>query len=240
MKMENNNLSSKVKKWTSYYRFFPHRFVKDYLNISLKPFQQIIIFFMMHFNYLMYVASRGQGKTFLTAVFSVIRCILYPETKVVVASGIKTQAIEVIEKINDMMGNSPNLRREIRDISTGINDAGVDFHNGSWIKVVASTDGARGKRANLLIIDEFRMVDLDIINTVLRKFNSSPRQPGFLRKAKYKDNEKYLERNKEIYLSSAWYKMCRFAKLSEEAKGCKPYANSTPKATCKRVVRGNA
>lgn len=49
----------KTKKWTSYYRFFPHRFTKDYLNIGLKPFQQIIMFFMMHFNYLMYVASRG-------------------------------------------------------------------------------------------------------------------------------------------------------------------------------------
>lgn len=229
----NNSLRDKVKIWASYYRFFPHKFAKDYLKLSLKPFQQIIVFFMMHFNYLMYVASRGQGKTWLTAVFSVIRCILYPGTKVVIASGIKSQALEVIQKIEEMQKESPNLKREISELSTGINSAGVDFHNGSWIKIVASTDGARGKRANLLIIDEFRLVDLDVINTVLRKFNASSRQPGFLKKQEYKGNEKYLERNKEIYLSSAWFKIhwswARFlAYLEKMSEGHKYFVCGLP------------
>ena len=47
------------------------------------------------------------------------------------------------------------------------------------------------------------MVDLDTINTVLRRFLTAPRQPNYLNNPKYSH---LLERNKEIYLSSAWYK----------------------------------
>ncbi len=63
-----------------------------------------------------------------------VRTILYPETKVVIASGNKSQAREVIEKIDEMRNESPNLQREISDIRTSTNDARVEFRNGSWIK----------------------------------------------------------------------------------------------------------
>lgn len=74
-----------------------------------------------------------QGKTFLTAIYCCVRCILYPDTKVILASGNKSQAREVIEKIDDMRKGSPNLRREINDLKTSVNDSRVEFHNGSWI-----------------------------------------------------------------------------------------------------------
>ena len=93
--------------------------------------------------------------------------ILFPGTKIVIASGTKGQAREVIEKIDDLRKESPNLKREIEDLKTSTNDARVEFHNGSWIKIVASNDGARSKRANLLIVDEFRMVDFEILCFVL-------------------------------------------------------------------------
>lgn len=195
-----------VDAWTSFYRANPHRFVRDYFGIELKLFQQILLYAMMHNYFFVYIASRGQGKTWLTAIFCLTRSILYPETKIIVAAGLKSQSREVIEKIDELRKNSPNLQREIEDLKTSVNDAKVDFHNGSWIKTVASNDGARGKRSNLLIVDEFRMVDLNVINSVLRKFQTAPRQPKFLNKPEYKDREDLKERNKEIYLSSAWYK----------------------------------
>src|SRR5690606_10383534 len=70
--------------------------------------------------------------------------------------------------------------------------------------VVASNDNARSKRANLLVVDEFRMVDLNIITKVLRKFLTAPRQPKYLDKPEYAHLQ---ERNKEVYLSSCWYKI---------------------------------
>lgn len=200
---KSEKLMNGIALWASYYRLFPHVFVKDYLGIELKLFQTIILYFMMHGNYLMYIAARGQGKTWLTAIFCIVRCILYPGTKIVIASGRKSQAREVIDKIADIRNESPNLRREISDLKSSINDASVEFHNGSWIKIVASNDGARSKRANVIVVDEFNMVDLDIINKVLRRFLTAPRRPKYLDKPEYSH---LLERNKEIYLSSAWYK----------------------------------
>lgn len=152
----------------------------------------------------MYIASRGQGKTFLTAIFCVVRCILYPETQICVAAKNRAQSINVLEKITTiLMPNSANLRNEIESANTKGQDACIIFKNGSRIKVVTANDGARSNRSNIIVVDEFRMVELDIINKVLRKFNTAPRQPKYLSKPEYKH---LAERNKELYLSSAWYK----------------------------------
>ena len=94
-----------------------------------------------------------QGKSFLTAIFCCVRAILFPESKIILAAGNKSQSIEVIEKILDLKNNSPNLAREIEDIKTGSNDARVVFRNGSWIRCVASNQGARSKRANIVVVD---------------------------------------------------------------------------------------
>ncbi|PAV30177.1 hypothetical protein CIL05_06835 [Virgibacillus profundi] len=47
------------------------------------------------------------------------------------------------------------------------------------------------------------MVDISVISSVLRKFLSAPRNPGYLKKPEYAH---LIERNQELYLSSAWYK----------------------------------
>lgn len=200
---KSKRLMNGIALWASYYRYFPHVFVEEYLGIKLKLFQKILLYFMMHYNYFMYLAARGQGKTWLTAVFCCVRAILFPKSKIILSSGTKSQSIEVIEKIDDLRKESPNLKREISYLNVNVNNAKVEFHNGSWIKVVASNDSARSKRANVLIVDEFRMVDFDIINKVLRKFLTAPRNPKYLEKPQYKHLQ---ERNKEIYLSSCWYK----------------------------------
>lgn len=197
-----------VAAWAGFYRENPHRFVKDYLNVNLKLFQKILLYAMMHNNFFMYLAARGQGKTFLTALFCVVRCILFPKTKICVASATRPQANEVLLKItDDFMKNygwgSENLRREIIYAAVGANKAVVEFANGSWIRVVTAADSGRGARANILLVDEFRMVDLNTINTVLRRFLTAPRQPNYLNNPKYAH---MLERNKEFYMSSAWYR----------------------------------
>lgn len=199
----------------AYYRANPHRFVKDYLGIDLRLFQMILIV-MMNFNTnFMYLASRGQGKTFLCAIFCCVRCILYPGTRICIASSKRAQACEVLEKIMTIFyPNSANLRNEIEVYKNNNTENYIKFHNTSMIKVVTASDSARSNRANILIIDEFRMVDQTIIATVLKKFLTAEREPGFLNKDKYKklrntdiaQYNKYKERNKEMYLSSAYYK----------------------------------
>lgn len=58
-------------------------------------------------------------------------------------------------------------------------------------------------RAHVLIIDEFRLVDKDVVDRILRPFLASSRIPPYATNPKYKDIPR--EKNKEIYLSSAWF-----------------------------------
>lgn len=207
-KEKSERLMEGVAYWASFYRKNPQRFVKEYLNIKLKLFQKILIYMMMVSTNFMYIASRGSGKTWLTSLYCVVRCILYPGSKICIASSVKEQSLECITKIvEDFMKNygwgSSNLRAEIDSWSTSINGAYVTFKNGSWIKCVVASDSARHNRANIIVVDEFRMVNLNVINTVLRKFLTAPRTPGYL------DNPEYAhlaERNCEMYMSSAWFK----------------------------------
>lgn len=152
----------------------------------------------------MFIAARGMGKTFLVAIYCVVRCILYPGTNICIASGVRKQSIEVLEKIITILyPASENLRLEIKDWKNNQADAYIEFHNTSRIKVVTANDSSRGNRANILIVDEFRLVPITIVNTVLRKFLTAPRNPGYLQKKEYQHLQ---ERNKELYMSSAWYK----------------------------------
>lgn len=193
-----------VAAWAAFYRANPHRFVKDYLGINLKLFQQMLMVEMDQCNYTAYIAARGQGKTYLISLYCCVRCILYPGTKVCVAAGRRSQSINILELIqNTFMINSPALKREIKNITTSPNNPFCVFENGSIIKVVTANDTARGNRANIVICDEFRMIAESAVDTVLRRLISDERHPP------YRDNPKYAhisERNKEIYLTSAWFK----------------------------------
>ena len=203
-KIRERKVLAGMAKWASFYRCNPHRFAEEYLNLNLKIFQKIILYMMNYCNYFCYIAARGQGKTWLIAVFCCVRCILYPGTKICIASGTRGQSVNVLEKIkNEIMPNSEHLRKEIANIQISATKANIDFKNGSVIKVVTASDNARGNRANILICDEFRMIDSDTINTVLKRFLTAPRMPGYLHNPKYAH---LTERNKEIYLSSAFFK----------------------------------
>lgn len=199
-----DRILSGVEAWTSFYRANPHRFAADYLGVHLKLFQKILLFMMNICHFFCYIAARGQGKSWLLAVFCCVRCILYPGTKVCIASGTRGQSINILEKIKiELMPNSAYLKNEISSITIQNTNAFVDFKNGSSIKVVTASDSARSNRANILLVDEFRMVNKDTIETVLRRFLTAPRMPGYLHDKKYAHLK---ERNKEVYLSSAYFK----------------------------------
>ncbi len=143
------------------------------------------------------------GKTFLTAVFIVYKCILYPKTKVVVCAKTRSQAVQVLEKIEkELMPNSSLLRSEIKAVVINQSKAEIEFRNGSYIQVATASENSRGYRATLLVCDEFRMIDKDVIDLVLRRFLTVARQPGYLKKKQYKH---LIERPIEMYLSSSWF-----------------------------------
>lgn len=196
-----------IARAAAFYRENPHRFVADFLHISLRWFQKIVIYAMNLNPAFCMIASRGLGKTFLIAIFCCVRCILYPGTKICIASGTRGQAVNVLEKIRtDLLPRSAELKKELVNGEIKISNAEAIawFKNGSYIKVVTAGDSARGNRANILILDEFRLIDQETIDTVLTKFLTDSRQPGYLSKPEYKHLASQ-ERNRQIYLSSAYF-----------------------------------
>lgn len=203
IKSKDQKLREGFKKWTSFYRENIHRFAEEYFGMRLHLFQKILLYMMNHVSFFMYLAARGQGKSFLIAVFCCVRCVLYPQTRIIIASGTKGQAKLIItQKIDkELKLKHPNLAREIKEIKTSTNECVVIFQNGSTIEAVTSTDSARGYRGNILILDEFRLIKEDNLTKVLRPFLNVNRQPPYLMNPKYSHLH---EENKEIYISSAW------------------------------------
>ena len=134
-------------------------------------------------------------------------CILYPGIQICVASGNKKQAgLIITDKVAKLMHQHPILKAEMKDkgIKTYHDNVSAEFRNGSTIFAVTSNNGARGVMAHILIVDEFRMVDKDILDAVLKPFLTGQLTPPFHVKPEYVNYPKLP--TKEIYLSSAWLK----------------------------------
>ncbi|SEU08574.1 Phage Terminase [Lacrimispora sphenoides] len=201
----------RILDWITFYRRNIPVFVEHYLGITLHWYQIIWLYILNAYISVVIIAGRASAKSFVIAIFSCAKCILYPNTKVVVASGTKKQAALIVkEKIQkELMPKSENLRREIKKITTNANDIEVTFHNGSSIVVVVASEDALGYRSTILIFEEFKRIKKYIVDKVLKPFqmtrpaqyrtNEECEQYG----VKYRENKEFSEEAVNIYISSA-------------------------------------
>lgn len=187
--------------WTTFYRRNIPVFVEHYLGIGLHLYQVLCLYLLNIFGSIAIVAARASAKSFLIAIYACAKCILYPNTKVVVASSTKKQAALIVtEKIEkELMSKSQNLRREISKIIKNSDDTQVIFKNSSSIVVVVAGENARGHRSTVLILEEFRKIKKDIVDSVLKPFQIA-------RPASYRTKDAYsklIEEPTNIYISSS-------------------------------------
>ena len=201
-------LDEGIKIWTSFYRQNIHRFAIDYLGIQLKPFQVVLLYMIERNLKSCLITSRGLGKSWLIALYCCCRAILYPGQKIIVSCKNKEQSRNLIREkiVNELMNMSPNLRKEInpREIKIGTNESYVKFKNGSTITAINASENTRGKRAHILVVDEYVQIKngFDTLTKILQPFLQVVRQPKYLQNPKYSHLQ---EENKQIYASSAWY-----------------------------------
>jgi len=193
----------KLIDWITFYRRNMHRFIEHYFGIKLHPYQVLLVYLMSVSDSFVAICSRATGKTWLVGVFVCAKAILYPNSEIVVVSSTKQQAgIIVSDKITSLRNDYPNLAREIKKLTDNMNKWQVDFYNGSVIKIVASRDSSRGKRATFILYEEFRLIEKKILDAVIRPF-------AYIRQVPYLKNPKYAhlgEEPKEIFISSAYRK----------------------------------
>lgn len=146
----------------------------------------------------------------MSAIYCTIRCILYPGTRVCIASGTRGQAENVLQKIiQELKPISPELCAEINERETKINGVKsiITFNNTSVITVVTAGDSARGNRANVLLLDEYRLISKNTITTILSKFLTQRRMPQYNKLTEEERQKEYAkEKNLTMYLSSAYFK----------------------------------
>lgn len=192
--------------WVTFFRRNLHRFAIDYLGISLHTYQIIWLYLMGINRFFVVVASRASAKSWMIALYACCKCILYPNTIVVIASSTKNQSkLMISDKIQrELAGRYPAINREISRVAISQNEMAVYWKNNSVIRVVACNDNARGNRSNILIREEFRQIKKEIEDSVLSPFQIG-RMPPYLTDSYYSNIEELKEDSVDIYISSSWF-----------------------------------
>jgi hypothetical protein len=151
-------------------------------NIELHPIQVAILQEFWYRPFPMYIASRGFGKSFLLALYSTLKAVFIPGTKIVIVGAAFRQSKVIFEYMETIWRNSPILR----SIFSG-NDDGprrdVDRctmrYGDSWAIAIPMGDGSkiRGLRAHIIIADEFASISPDIYETVVSGFAAVSASP---------------------------------------------------------------
>jgi hypothetical protein len=204
--LSNQNNVLHILAWGTFFKRNMHRFVIDYLKISLYEYQAIAIYMMGISNLICIIASRNDSKSFIVAVYAVARCLLYKGTKFRIGAATEKQAkLIVSEKIIDELCEwSPILKKEIESYSIRNNDIYVKFRNSSKVSVFVANENARGLRSNAICREETRQIKKKVEDSVISPFQT-PRKPKYMFKSEYKNNKLLIEQPIDIYITSSWY-----------------------------------
>lgn len=192
--------------WVTFFRRNLHRFAIDYLGITLHLYQIIMLYLMGINNFIVVIASRASAKSFIIALYACCRCILYPNSMIVLSSATKGQSkLLVSEKIQkELMTISPVLRKEILRVKDSQNEVIVYFRNHSTITVVPASENGRGYRSNVIIREEFRQIKKSVDDSILSPFQII-RQAPYMKDEFYVNIKELEEETIDIYISSSWF-----------------------------------
>lgn len=196
---------------------------KELFNIKILPTQAVILKELWNRRFPMLIASRGFGKSFMLAVYALLRAILMPSRKIVICGAAFRQSKVVFDYINTIWNNSP-LLRDIIGTSTNsgpkyLTDMCKLTVRDSQIIALPIGDGSkiRGQRATDIIGDEFASIPRDIFENVIAGFAAVKSAPvdnvveeakkklARLLKIQYETEDDGLKKDNQIIISGTAY-----------------------------------
>lgn len=148
---------------------------EDAKHWHLQPYQREALRASMRYRYHFFTATRGASKSFTIYLSAYLKCILLPNSNIIIASDVKGTVIKTAEaKFEEFFRHWPMLRNELKTrqddgkqgTKTSNNYYELYFKNGSRLSV-ESKDNSRGLRGTNLIIEEAALVDEISYNEVL-------------------------------------------------------------------------
>lgn len=160
----------------SFWREYPDLFI-DFMKgpnstFNLFFYQRIFLRSVMRHRYAYAVFPRAYSKSFLSMLILIIRCILYPGSKLFISTGGKEQSAAIVRaKVEEICRLIPGLHNEI-DWTPGKSTVSKDsirytFKNGSVLQNVAANERSRGLRFHGGLLEECITIPEDILNEVL-------------------------------------------------------------------------
>lgn len=155
-----------------------HFAVRMILGLELPPYQVAILDTLWNKRLPMLIGSRGAAKSFILAVYALMRMVLHPGCKIVIVGAGLRQSRQVFDYmawiwerapvLRDISGAGKNRqagpRREVDRYQFEIGDSkcyAIPIGDGTKI---------RGLRANYIIADEFASIPPTIFNLVVQGF----------------------------------------------------------------------
>lgn len=165
--------------------------------LRLEAFQQVMLDMLWHKKFPMILATRGAGKTFILALYALLRAILVPGSKIVIVGAGYRQAKLVFKYIEQLYEASPMVKEAISQWGGPKygSDAATLRVGLSAIQAIPIGDGEkiRGLRATVLIADEFASIPEDIFDVVIAPFTAVHMNP-----AERAAQKRFIERLKSI------------------------------------------
>ena len=199
-----------------------------FLGVKLFPFQAMAIKGMMVSDYSMFVFSRGMSKTFSTAIYVLLECLLNPKANIGVIAGSFRQSKQIFQKMEDILSKpEAKLLKECGiKITKGTDQWTLKVGNSRAVALpLANGERLRGFRFNRIVLDEFLTIPEKIFNEVIIPFlgvidNPIEREELYnletklIDKGEMNEEDRYVwSNNKLIILSSPSFKFEYMYKL---------------------------
>ena len=189
-------LTDDFTRMINFYRKNPviaanHLLKRDGEPLTLAPIQEVILGEWWNSKFSLLTASRGTGKTFLSAVYASLRGLLYPGTRAGVFAPAFRQSKLIFKEFTTLYEDSPILQECVEKEPVQLNDQCVCLFKpagrastGSFVKAFPiGSDGAkiRGERLSCLNYSSFLLTNQGLLNigdVVLDKLSSSISTPS--------------------------------------------------------------
>jgi len=150
--------------------------------LELLSFQAVLLDMLWHHKYPMVLASRGAGKTFIVALYALLKALLVPGSKIVIVGAGFRQSKLVFNYITQLYRASPILQEALQTFGGpkyAVDQCSIQVGQ-SVISAIPLGDGekVRGLRANTIICDEFGSISEEIFEIVIQPFAAVHSDPA--------------------------------------------------------------